>query len=296
MQKKSKLIANRERFGYFFVSPYIIGLIVFIVIPLAESIRISFSELTVGTDRYNLDFVGLKNYSYIFTVDVNYRKNLLSSFQSMIVSVPVVILFSFFVASVLTTKFKGRGFVRTIAFLPVIITAGAIDKLLAEDYMADTVSASVASGGGEMASSVMSLFGNIGIPDSILSIISTSVNGIYNIVVMSAVPIVIFIAALNSISESIFEAAYVEGATKWEIFWKIKFPISTPQILTCVVYCLIDNLNNSSNVVISKIKTTIYQQWKYGQGAAMSFAYMIMIFVILFAVYKIISKRVTYLE
>ena len=296
MKNKSKLIANRERIGYFFVSPYIIGLIVFIIIPLAESIRISLSELTVGADRYNLDFVGTKNYSYIFMVDVNYRKDLLSSFKSMIVSVPVVILFSFFVASVLTTKFKGRGFVRTIAFLPVIITAGAIDKLLAEDYMADTVSASVASGGGQMASSVMSLFGNIGIPDSILAIITTSVSGIYNIVVMSAVPIVIFIAALNSISESIFEAAYVEGATKWEIFWKIKFPISTPQILTCVVYCLIDNLNNSSNVVISKIKTTIYNQWKYGQGAAMSFAYMIVIFVILFAVYKVISKRVTYLE
>ena len=124
MKNKSKLIANRERIGYFFVSPYIIGLIVFIIIPLAESIRISLSELTVGADRYNLDFVGTKNYSYIFMVDVNYRKDLLSSFKSMIVSVPVVILFSFFVASVLTTKFKGRGFVRTIAFLPVIITAG----------------------------------------------------------------------------------------------------------------------------------------------------------------------------
>ena len=98
MRKKSRLIANKEKYGYFFVAPYIIGLIIFIIIPLIESIRISFSELTVGVDRYNLDFIGFKNYLYIFTVDVNFRRNLLASFREMLVSVPIVVLFSFFVA------------------------------------------------------------------------------------------------------------------------------------------------------------------------------------------------------
>lgn len=294
--KKQGLMRKRGRLGYLFISPYLIGLVVFVIFPLIEAIRISFSELTVGFDRYQLENVAFQNYNYIFRVDPNFRKYLLSSFTSMLTSVPIVIIFSFFVASILTAKFKGRGLARTILFLPVIITAGAVDKLLAEDYMSGTVSSAVASGGGEIATSVMSVFGNIGIPDSVLEFISTAVNGIYDIVVLSAVPIVIFIAALNTISESIFEAAYVEGATNWEIFWKIKFPVSTPQILTCVVYCLIDNMNNSSNIVISTIKNTIYQEWKYGTGAAMSFSYMVIIFAILFVVYKVISKRVTYLE
>lgn len=296
MTKKRALTVRKDRFGYFFISPYIIGLIAFVLIPLVEAIRFSFSKLTVSVENYQLENVGFENYNYIFRVDPNFRKYLLSSFTGMLTSVPIVILFSFFVASVLTTRFKGRGIARTILFLPVIITAGAVDALLADDYMSDTVTNAVISGGGQIAKSVMAVFGNVGIPESVLEFISTAVNGIYDIVVLSAVPIVIFIAALNTISESIFEAAYVEGATNWEIFWKIKFPVSTPQILTCVVYCLIENLNNSSNVVISTIKSITYDQWEYGRGAAMSFSYMIIIFVILFVVYRLLSKRITYLN
>lgn len=296
MAKKTSLLKKQSRFGYLFISPYLLGLAVFIIIPLIESIRISFSELTVGTVRYELTGTGFENYSYIFTVDPNFRQYLLTSLKEMITAVPIVILFSFFMASILTVEFRGRGFVRTVMFLPVIITSGAVDQLISKDYLAGTVTDTVSSKGGELANSVLSMFGEVNLSDALIGYISDAIEGIYDITVMSAVPIVIFIAALNSISSSVFEAAYIEGATKWEVFWKIKFPISSPQILTCVVYCLIDNLNDASNPVIAAIKSTTYDQWKYGRGAAMSLSYMLIIFVILLLVYRIIAKRITYIE
>lgn len=296
MAKKTSLLKKQSRFGYLFISPYLLGLSVFIIIPLIESIRISFSELTVGTVRYELTGTGFENYSYIFTVDPNFRQYLLTSLKEMITAVPIVILFSFFMASILTVEFRGRGFVRTVMFLPVIITSGAVDQLISKDYLAGTVTDTVSSKGGELANSVLSMFGEVNLSDALIGYISDAIEGIYDITVMSAVPIVIFIAALNSISSSVFEAAYIEGATKWEVFWKIKFPISSPQILTCVVYCLIDNLNDASNPVIAAIKSTTYDQWKYGRGAAMSLSYMLIIFVILLLVYRIIAKRIAYIE
>lgn len=293
--KKPNLIKKRNSFGYFFISPYLIGLLFFIAIPLVEAIKISFSELTVSDSGYNLVSIGFENYKHIFAVDPNFRVYLVNSLKSMVMQVPVVILFSFFMASVLTTEFRGRGAVRTIVFLPVIITAGAVEKITNVDYMADTVTNTAVEG--DAASNMfLSLLSGLNVPDGIIDFLLASVEGIYDIVVLSAVPIVIFIAALNSISESVFEAAHVEGATNWEIFWKIKFPISTPQILTSVVYCIIDSLNNASNPVVSAIKYATYEKWKYGHGAAMSFSYMLIIFVILIVVYRVIAKRVTYLD
>ena len=294
--KNKKLVNKRGRWGYFFISPYLIGLVCFVIIPLVEAIRISFSELTVSAEGYDLKWINWENYRYILAVDPNFRMHLVDSFTKMFYQVPVVILFSFFIASLLTSQFKGRGLVRTIVFLPVIITAGAVDSLLSSDYMSDMVASTAVGNGSSATGTFAVLLGNMDLPDALIDFISTSVNGIYDIVVMSAVPIVIFIAALNSVSESIFEAAYVDGATAWEIFWKIKFPLSTPQILTCVVYCLIDSLNDSTNPVVAAIKTVTYEKWKYGYGAAMSFVYMILVFVVLLIVYRVIAKRVTYLE
>lgn len=294
--KKSSLIARRNRYGYFFTAPYIFGLLVFVLYPLIETVRISFSNLQVGETRYVLEPVGFENYSYIFTVDPNFRQHLLSSLQNMFTLVPVVVVFSLFIASLLTKEFRGRGLIRTILFFPVIIASGAVSSLSSGDYMAGTVSSGTSSMGSELASSFLSMLGDLEISKSLVDFIVSSVQGIYDIITMAAIPIVIFIAALNSISESIFEAAYIEGCSGWEVFWKIKFPLASPQILTCIVYCIIDNLNSSANPVINNIQSVTYAQWKYGLGGAMSFTYAILILAILAVVYKIVNRFIVYTE
>lgn len=295
-KRKSSLIARRNRFGYVFTAPYILGLVLFVLVPLVNTVQISFSTLKVGETRYELIPVGFQNYSHIFTVDPDFRQYLLTSLETMITSVPVVIIFSLFIASLLTKEFHGRGLVRTILFFPVIIASGAVSAISSSDYMASTVSTNASSAGSGLASSFLSVLGEFELSTSLIGFIENSIQSIANIITMSAIPIVIFIAALNSISESIYEAAYIEGCSGWEVFWKIKFPLASPQILTCVVYCIIDNLNSTANPVIADIQSTTYTEWKYGLGGAMSFTYALIVLVILAVVYKIVNRFIVYTE
>lgn len=296
MKKKSSLYARKSIYGYVFILPFIVGLAIYFVTPMMSAVSFALSKLTVNTTGYELEFVGFENFRHAFLVDVNFRKLLLSSLSEMLVNVPLVVIFSFFLASVVSMEFKGRGLVRTILFLPVITSSGAVAILTAQDYMSIMMSTSdkYTSAGGGLASVFVSAVSQMELPAGIIEFLVSSVNRVYDIVVMSAVPVVIFIAALQSIPDALFEASYIEGASKWEVFWKIKFPMISPHILVCVVYCIIDSLNSASNVVISNIKTVTYSEFNYGLGSAMSFSYMAIIIVILMITYGIISRKVFY--
>lgn len=293
-QKKKHLLAAKQgRYGYIFCAPWIIGLLIYVAYPFYEAVHISFSKLTVGESGYLLDGVGFSNYKYAFGVHPQFTKYLISSFGNMFYQVPLVVIFSFFLASVVNMDFKGRGIVRSVLFLPVIITSGSLNGLLTSDYMSQMESG---SSGTQLAAAFLNTVKDFDFPDALVSFLAQSVGKIYEITCMSAVPIVIFLAALQSISDSVYEAAYIEGASAWEVFWKIKFPLVSPHILVCVVYCIIDNLNTSSNPVVSTIKGTTYGAFEYGYGAAMSVAYMLIILLVLGVVYRIISKLVVYSE
>ena len=299
-KNKMGLVEKRNCYGYLFSLPFIIGFIVFVLVPLISSINISLSKLTVGENGYILEFIGLENYNNAFLVDPTFRQQLVTSVTEMLTSVPITAMFAFFVASILTMEFKGRTVARAILFLPVAISSGIIDNLVSGDYMNNMVLSggkySADGLGVGIAGAFIQLISDMQLPTEFVDFLVSSVEGIYSITAMSAVPIVIFMAALQSVPESVYEASYIEGATKWEVFWKIKFPLVSPHILVCVVYCVIDMLNNSSNIVIKAIKSVTYTEFNYGLGTAMSVAYTVIILLILFIVYRLISKRVIYAE
>lgn len=294
--RKALLSSRRNRYGYLFTLPWIVGLAVFVLYPVVEAVRISFAKLQVVETGYALPFVGWENYRYIFLVNTSYRQLLLQSLGKMLYSVVLVLIFSFFLASVLNMRFRGRGAVRSILFLPVIFTSGAIDKLMASDYMATVSDATAKSSGSELAGGFMNMIADFDMPPALVGFMESAVSQIYDITVMSAVPLVIFIAALHAIPDSLYEAAYIEGASAWEVYWKIKFPLVSPHILVCIVYCIIDSLNNAANPVIALIKKTTYEDIRYGYGAAMSLAYTVVTLVVVFLVYKIVSRWIVYSE
>lgn len=117
---------KRKRLGYFFILPFIIGAVFFLLIPLITSLRYSFSNLTVNSTGtgYDLAFVGIQNYYQLLAVDPTYRQVLLEAIWNMIINVPIAVVFSFFIASILNQKFRGRGLVRGIFFLPVLLSSG----------------------------------------------------------------------------------------------------------------------------------------------------------------------------
>ena len=98
-----------------------------------------------------------------------------------------------------------------------------------------------------------------------------------------------FLAALQGISPSLYEASDVEGATAWETFWLITFPSVSPIIVVNVVYTIIDSFSSNDNVLLSLIQSSI-NQFDFSTASAMSWMYFMVIFVIIGVIYFLLQK------
>ena len=300
-RRNRSLEVKQRRMGYVFVAPLIVGMLAFVAFPVIQSLFFSFSKLNVVASGYRLDFLGIENYRYIFAVDPDFRTMVLGSLRDMLINVPVVILFSFFVASLLNQKFHGRSLVRAILFLPVIIASGVVESVDKADAFSSLLSsgaqtAGASAVGDQLSEKLIVFLQQLNISPQITNFIIDTVSRVYDIAIMSAVPIIIFLAGLQSVSPSLFEASYIEGATKWEVFWKISLPMVSPLILVSVIYCIIDSFTNVSNPVISRIHSSAYDSLNFGLSSAMAWSYMLIILAVLGIVYKLVSRFIFYHE
>ena len=303
MAKKVSLEVKQRRYGYLFTLPFIIGALAFVIFPMIVSLVCSFATIMQGDGFMGYDYTnwGLGNYSEIWVENNSFAQQILGALKDMVTTVPVVVIFSFFMASVLNAKFAGRGFARSVMFMPVIISSGLVVGL-----SGDALANQIMGGGDRFAHTAASSAGAIQVTEAfqimleemdlaewMIDLIIGSVASISTIVSMSAVSIVIFIAGLQSISPSIYEASYIEGATKWEVFWKISLPMVSPLILTSVVYTIVDNFNATTNSVVYTIHNNIISM-KFDIASAMAVSYSLLIVVILVVVFAVLNKVVFY--
>ena len=302
--KKRGLTLSQKRTinGYLFILPWLVGFLCFYVRSLFLTIQFSLSELTmdVVNGGYQLEFVGLENYLYAFTVHGSFKQILTTSVGDMLIDVPLIIFFSLFMALMLNREFKGRTVVRAIFFLPVILNAEAIvDAIeMATMMVAGGVSASSAemaaesSGAGMGMAYYVDLFGNLMIPKQLLEYIVGAVDRITGIISASGVQIVIFIAALQSIPGSLYEVAKIEGATAYETFWKVTFPMVMPHIITNIVYTVVDSFVDSE--VVNLAYETAFNQLNYGLSSVFSLISTVVTCLILVLVCGWIQKKTFY--
>lgn len=287
--------------GILFILPFLIGFIGIFIPMIMESILFSLSNMEVTKTGYILHPAkngGWEHYIRALTIDPEFNQKLLKSIVEMVIRVPLVIIFSFFAANLLNQNFAGRAIARSIFFFPVILTSGVVLGLENSDLLVQTLSAS------EMTADETQSFLNVAVflkdytnlPVDIIAFLSEAVNGIYDIVIASGVQILIFLAGLQSISPSLYEASSMEGATAWENFWKITFPMISPIILVNSVYTIIDLFTNEANEMMQDIKTAIFTDIKYGYGSAMAWIYFICIAFILLVVGGLISRKVFYYD
>lgn len=288
--------------GLLFVIPFLVGFF-FIFLPLiTESLKYSFSNMEVTMDGYVLTKAkenGLEHYIKAFAIDPDFNLQLLSSIGGMLVQIPLVLIFSFFAANLLNQKFRGRTVARSIMFLPVIISSGVIIALENSDLLVSTLSTTSELTGSDLASALnmtQFLYDYTSLPVSVISFLSSAVTGLYDIIIASGIQILIFLAGLQSISPSLYEASSMEGATQWENFWKITFPMISPLILVNSVYTVVDLFTNDNNEMMAEIKRTIFTEIDYGYGSAMAWIYFICIAVIIAVVGGVISKHVFYYD
>lgn len=220
------------------------------------------------------------------------------SLLNMVINVPLIVIFSLFAAVLLNQKFKGRGLARAIFFLPVILASGIIASIESGDYMQSVIKNASSSTSGEFAMfqnlQLAKLLYQSGVNHYIVEYLVGAVNRIYQIVTASGVQILIFVAGLQSISGSLYEASKIEGATAYESFWKITFPMISPLILTNVLYSIIDNLLTSPTT--RQIRDTAFKNFQFGLSASMAWIYFIIISIFLWLVAVLISRKVFYYD
>ena len=300
-KKKRSLSQRRAMKGFIFILPWLIGFIWFYVRSMVMTVQFSFSEMTVNPGGgYSLTFVGVNNFIYAFRAHATYKQVLTTSIGNMLIDVPLITFFSLFMAMLLNRKFKGRTLVRAIFFLPVILNSDAISAAmdLARSMMSGGISnsaselAEAAAGSGVSVEYYIQMFTSLGLPETIIEYISGAVGRISDIINASGVQIIIFIAALQSIPGSMYEVAKIEGATAYETFWKVTFPMVMPHIITNVVYTVVDSFTRSD--VVELAYTTAFKYFNYGLSSVFSLVSTIITCLILVIVCRLIQKRTFY--
>ena len=301
-RQKTKLAGLQKRkaiSGYLFISPFIIGFLAFMIQPLIQSLHMSFSDVQLGAGEFKTVWKGLDNYNYAFRVDANFVRLLTEELSRMAIYSVAIMVFSFFVALVLNQKFKGRALVRSVFFLPVILASGVMLKLDSDNALMAAVAQTVE----------MNAQGTTGISDALQEILRTTgvgvmafeklfevIDNIYDVAISSGIQIIIFLSGLQTISVSMYEAADIEGCTKWESLWKITFPMVSSLFLVNLIYTVVDFCMRSDNEVIEKITTYMNVNLNYGLASAMSWTYFVLVMAIIGVSSLIISKGVYYYE
>lgn len=202
--------------GFWYVLPYVLGLLVFTAIPFVASLWLSFTDYRL---MQGSEFVGLRNYVDLFTDDRTFAKSLNVTLLYVAMTVPLKLAFALFIAVVLNYKLKGIGFFRTAYYVPSILGGSIAIAVLWRYIFADTGLMNIALT--SVGLNAVNWFGNPGTALFTITLLRLWQFG-------SAM--VIFLAALQSIDKSLYEAAAIDGANKWRTFVSITLPLLTPVI------------------------------------------------------------------
>jgi ABC-type sugar transport system permease subunit len=288
---------TRQAIGaYMFISPFIIGFFLFFLYPFVQSIIFSLSELKVQTQGFVLRSVGLENYRYALMVHPSFVRQFTETLRKVVSDVPLILAFSLFMAVLLNQRFRGRTFARIVFFMPVIMGAGVILSLESSDYMMGILAETETDSSLFSVGDLRALFLQLKLPPGTMEYIVGAVNRIAEIIRASGIQILLFLAGLQSIPSSLYEAGHIEGSTAWEDFWLITFPLLTPVVLVATVYTVVDSFTSVSNPLLDMIKGTAFTAGGYGVSAAMSMLYFAAILIILGITIGLISRKVYYQE
>lgn len=295
MKKSKKMSYERKKslYGYMFLGLWLVGIVFFFLRPLLQSFWLAFNDVRFAGGEMTTTWAGIENFREAFVGDAEFLPALAESLTNMLYQVPLIVVFSMFIATILNQEFRGKATFRSIFFLPVIISSGAVLSILKMQAADDLVSGSSTSVMFQ-AASVQDLLLNYGMSNDIVTFIMDIVNGIFDLLWKSGIQIVLYIAALKGISPALYEAASMEGATKWEAFWKITFPMTTPILFTNLIYTIIDTFNDTSNPVISYI-SDVSSSLDMDYSATLSAIYTVVVLLIIGIVFKLLNKHVFYM-
>lgn len=279
-QKFWNLKRKENMNGYLFILPWLIGMAALFIFPIYRSLEMSFSTITNYTD-YTTEFVGLMHYKNALTTDAEYINSFLNQVKNMLQTIPFVNVFSLLIAVMLNRKFKGRTLFRAVFFLPVILGSGFAMSMLMNQKVDQEAMETVKE---VLLPRQVAIY----LGEELTEAISVFLNLISAILWKCGVPIVIYLAGLQGVPSSLYEAARVDAATEWEMFWLITLPMITPMMLLNMVFTIVDSFTDSQNWFLRLIERTSFSgDYEYEYAAAMSWIFFVWVIVLVAVIFLI---------
>jgi oligogalacturonide transport system permease protein len=282
--KPLSMKTKKSLIGYAFISPWILGFAVLTAFPVFYSLFLSFQKVKVTTDGIQTENVNFDNFSYAFAVDTLFTQKILTFLEELVLSVPIIIVFSIIIALLLNMPIKFKGFFRTIFFLPVIIASGPVMKELMEQGVTSIPSIE------QYAIFEMIMSGTEGFLNDLIIYL---MDNLIFILWFSGVQILIFLAGLQKVDHQIYEAAKIDGASTWELFWKVTLPSLTPMVIVNTIYTIVMYSIFALNPVIEHIQINMFEiKTGLGYASALSWIYFLIIAIVLGISVGLLTLRV----
>ena len=269
--------------GYAFILPWFIGLLVFTAWPVIYSMYLSLCKVAVTTGGIDAQFMGFVNYVEAFRGDVNWSGLLVEQTLYVLMCTPLIIVFSVIMALLLNQKVRGRLFFRALYFFPVIIISGPVMKELLTNNASSVITAE-----GNTFYQIFSQIPYIG------DVIIFAFSELVLILWYSGVQVLIFLAGLQKIDKSMYEAARIDGASGWEIFWKLTIVQLKPMALINAIFTIVQLTGFTDNDVNTYISSQMFEKTGkiYSYSSALAWSNFIVVLLIIGLAFLVLrSKR-----
>ncbi|MDP2425069.1 MAG: sugar ABC transporter permease [Candidatus Izemoplasmatales bacterium] len=254
LAKKLRLLPNKVKqaiYGLLFIMPWLIGLGLIGIPLLSKSIRMALSDKYYFIAGVGWQITGtwsdFTQFKRIITSEPYHLTQILNTINDISLVVPLVVVFALILALMLNQKVKARAIFRTIFFIPVILLSG---NLLA-GFQSNQLLTVPAIASGAISSILSDYF-----PQVFSEIVASAFEKIVLILWLSGVQILIFLAGLQKMDKSMYEAAEIDGASMWELFWKITLPALIPLLYINIIYTTIVYSNLSNNAIVQIINVS----------------------------------------
>ncbi len=341
----SRRVQENTFSGYFFASPWIVGFLIFVVVPLGFSLYWSFTDYRV-TSRDPANWIGFANYTNILFKDDSFRSSIVNTLYLTVIGLPLQMAAALFLAVMLNQKMRGERVFRMGFYLPVILgfnTAvllcwrlmlntgtGIINQLIRSVSLAFPPFGYLSRGTIFVQELTTAFFLGINsgkfnlmnkvleagfpaanrVPLWVQSPLWTKMSVILLMVWGCGAMMLIFLAGLNNIPKELHEAAEVDGATSWQRFWRISFPLLTPYIFYNLIVGMIVALQifepifvlyRDNQPIVSSTISMVYYLWQksfshfeIGYGSAISWVILVIILIVTVIQFKFQDRWVTY--
>jgi ABC-type sugar transport system permease subunit len=257
MEKKKALV------GYAFISPFIIGFLGLVLYPVGRIIYMSFNNVVQFQTTFTYTWIGLDNFTRILREDIDFVLQVQDFIVRVILFTPVIITLAIIVAMLLNQDIKGKGFFRMVFFLPIIILNGELLANMSEYGGMDI----------QLSFFVLDIINTI-VPRFAVDLFIELFAIIVEILWYTGVPILIFLAMLQKVDKSLYEAASIDGANAWSSFWKITLPIISPAITISIIFIVVFLGNFDGNPINDNIINSLNDQARRdGYASAMALIY-----------------------